>query len=83
MDAALPNRSDSTAMTGRATLSDPLAVIVAELEGARAGESERQLRDVVGILAASGPDLERDYLEHWIGALGLEGLWARARSAAD
>ncbi len=64
-------------------VSDPLVVIVAELEGARAGESERQLRDVVGILAASGPDLERDYLEHWIGALGLEGLWARARSAAD
>lgn len=57
--------------------------IIAKLEWARAGESERQLRDVVGILAACGPDLDRDYLERWIGALGLEALWARARSAAD
>jgi hypothetical protein len=34
--------------------------IVAKLEWARAGESERQLRDVIGILEVSGERLDRD-----------------------
>jgi hypothetical protein len=57
--------------------------ILAKLEWARAGESERQLRDVVGILGASGPGLDREYIERWVGALGLEALWTRAQSEAD
>jgi len=56
--------------------------IVAKLEWARAGESERQLRDVVGILETSGERLDRGYLERWIEELGLRSLWDRARSEA-
>jgi len=54
--------------------------IVAKLEWARAGQSERQIRDVVGILELSGDGLDRAYIEHWIAELGLEDLWARAIS---
>ncbi len=60
----------------------PLAVIVAKLEWARAGESERQLRDVVGIVAASGGHLDRGYLERWIGELHLAPLWDRVEAEA-
>lgn len=51
--------------------------IVAKLEWARAGESERQLRDVSGILEVAGRRLDRAYIERWIGALGLHDVWSR------
>lgn len=54
--------------------------VVAKLEWARAGESERQLRDVAGILEISGDRLDHAYIERWISELGLDALWARARS---
>jgi hypothetical protein len=52
--------------------------IIAKLEWARSGESERQLRDVASILAAMGDSLDRAYLERWIDSLGLQEPWARA-----
>ncbi len=57
--------------------------IIAKLEWARAGESERQLRDVVGIISASGAGLDREYLMRWIGELGLTEMWDRARAEAE
>lgn len=52
--------------------------IIAKLEWAKAGESERQLRDVAGIIAVSGEVIDMQYLEHWIGSLSLEEIWERA-----
>jgi len=57
--------------------------IVAKLEWARAGESERQLRDVVGILEVSGERLDRGYITRWVSELDLVALWNRANSDAD
>jgi hypothetical protein len=57
--------------------------IVAKLEWARAGESERQLRDVVGILEVSGEGLDRDYLARWVAELGLQPLWDRASAEVE
>lgn len=54
--------------------------IIAKLEWATAGESERQLRDVAGILGVSGDTLDREYLKRWIAELGLEEVWARAQA---
>lgn len=51
--------------------------VVAKLEWARAGESERQIRDVIGILETSGERLDREYLERWVEDLGLVDLWRR------
>ena len=49
--------------------------IVAKLEWARTGGSERQLRDVAGILEVSGGRLDRAYVERWVVELGLGELW--------
>jgi hypothetical protein len=53
-------------------------IIVAKLEWARSGESERQLRDVAGILAVRGVGLDRVRLTHWVADLGLEEQWRAA-----
>jgi hypothetical protein len=55
--------------------------IIAKLEWARVGQSERQLRDVAGILEVKGAALDTQYIDHWIAELGLEEIWERARSA--
>ncbi len=57
-------------------------IVVAKLEWAKLGESERQLRDVAGILRVQGPSLDRRYVEHWITSLGLSKQWALARRMA-
>jgi hypothetical protein len=56
--------------------------ILAKLEWARLGESERQLRDVVGVLEMQGDRLDRAYLERWAAELGVTALWHRARAEA-
>ncbi|MEO6775437.1 MAG: hypothetical protein ABI467_20920 [Kofleriaceae bacterium] len=53
--------------------------VIAKLEWAREGGSDRQLRDVAGILAVSGDRLDHAYLERWITELELQEQWARAR----
>jgi Nucleotidyltransferase of unknown function (DUF6036) len=54
--------------------------IIAKLEWARASDSERQLRDIEGILAVSGDGLDRGYLKRWIAELDLTTQWSRVRS---
>jgi len=44
--------------------------------------SEKQWRDVVGVLRIRGPQLEAAYLDAWAPRLGVEVLLARARSGA-
>jgi hypothetical protein len=57
--------------------------ILAKLEWAKLGESERQLRDVVGILEVRRDTLDRGYIERWLDVLQVRELWAKAESAAD
>lgn len=49
--------------------------IVAKLEWAAATESERQLRDVAGMLAVGGEGVDLAYVERWVTALGLNEAW--------
>jgi hypothetical protein len=56
--------------------------IIAKLEWAKLGASDRQLEDVAGILRVRGPDLDLDYIERWVTELGLAELWRRVRAAA-
>jgi hypothetical protein len=53
--------------------------IIAKLEWAKVGGSERQLRDVIGILRVRGDSLDRGYIERWIEALGLGEQWELVR----
>ena len=56
--------------------------IIAKLEwGGLSGGSERQLEDVAQLERLSGAELDLDHLEHWVGELGLTGLWAAVRLA--
>jgi hypothetical protein len=57
--------------------------MIAKLEWAGSGESERQLRDVASILAAMGDSLDHAYLERWIESLGLQEPWERAQRRAE
>lgn len=57
-----------------ATVED---MVVAKLEWAAATDSERQLRDVAGMLEIGGDDVDRDYVVRWIEALGLGEVWRR------
>jgi len=48
------------------------ADILSKLEWAKMSSSERQLNDVAGILRTQGDDLDLEYVERWIAALGLQ-----------
>lgn len=56
--------------------------IVAKLEWARRGRSERQLDDVRGILDLQGTALDRGYIERWVAELGLGAEWRAAQAPA-
>ena len=57
--------------------------IVAKLEWATEGQSERQLRDVAAIIDIQADSLDQAYLDRWIRALDLQPAWDRARQLAD
>lgn len=57
-------------------------MVVATLEWARKGSSERQLHDVDQILRVQGDALDRAAVETWVEELGLADEWAEARRIA-
>jgi len=60
----------------------PEDVILYKLLFHRQVESTLHLRDVVGILRVSGPDLDERYLTEWADRLGLGALWEQLRKQA-
>jgi len=50
-------------------------VILYKLLYFKDGGSDRHLRDIAGILAVSGPDLDVQYVSHWAPRLGVLDLW--------
>lgn len=72
-----PSGADEPVTIPLATAED---VVLAKLEWYRRGNesSSRQWSDVLGVLAASGPGLDRVYLEQGAGELGVADLLARA-----
>ena len=46
------------------------------------GESGLPLRDVLGILLVSGPDLDEAYVTGWADRLGLRTVWEQIRRQA-
>jgi len=55
--------------------------MIAKLEWAKQGGSERQLEDVAGILRVRGPEIDFAYIDRWVAELGLTEQWQRARAA--
>jgi hypothetical protein len=58
----------------------PEDVLLAKLEWAKLGESERQIRDAAGIIKIQGAKLDVDYVERWVAALEIEDQWRAARA---
>ena len=64
-------------------VTSPEDTIVAKLEWSKqAGGSERQRRDVAGILVTVGVALDREYVERWVMDLDLEDEWRAAQVTA-
>jgi hypothetical protein len=57
-------------------------ILLAKLEWAKLGESERQIRDAAGIIKIQGPKLDVDYVERWAAALDIEDQWRAASEQA-
>lgn len=53
--------------------------IISKLEWAKAGESERQLRDVREMVNVHRDRLDRAYIERWVRELELDELWQRVQ----
>lgn len=52
-------------------------LVLAKLGWAAQLDSERQLRDVAGVVDAIGPALDRAYIRDWADRLGLREAWDR------
>jgi hypothetical protein len=70
---------------GIATLATPEDTILAKLDWYRLGgeSSERQWRDVLGVLAIQAGTLDETYLDRWSAELGILDLLNRARQATQ
>ena len=58
-------------------------IILAKLEWAKLGESQRQIDDAAGILKLRADTLDRSYLEKWVRELNLSEQWNDARRTAE
>jgi hypothetical protein len=55
-------------------------VIIAKLQWARLGASDRQLQDAAGIVATQGSNLDVAYVKRWVLELCLEKQWEAVRA---
>lgn len=55
----------------------PEDIVIAKLEWAKLGGSDRQLRDVLGVLMVQGDSLNRQHIERWVTVLDLASEWSR------
>ena len=54
-------------------------MVIAKLEWAQAIDSDRQIRDVVGMLDVARRDIDLAYIESWVRTLGVDRSWERVR----
>lgn len=64
-------------------VATPEDTILAKLEWAAIGGSDRQRQDVIEVLRLRGDDLDDDHLDHWAPILGVDGALTAARRAAS
>jgi len=57
-------------------------ILIAKLEWAKLGESERQIEDAAGVIERQGERLDRAYVKHWVEQLNLRTQWQKALAKA-
>jgi len=65
----------STAPEATVTFASPEDVIIKKLEFFKEAGSDKHLRDIAGVLAVMGDEIDRVYIERWAGRLGLTDAW--------
>ena len=63
-------------------LISPEDLILAKLQWGTRSQSEKQWRDVLGVMKVQGDHLDRSFLIQWATAIGLEGDLSRALQAS-
>lgn len=64
------------------TIATAEDVLLAKLEWARLGASDRQIEDSATLLRSRADALDRAYVEDWVRRLGVGAEWAKALRAA-
>jgi hypothetical protein len=77
----MQRREAATILGVGVSIATPEDTIIAKLEWAKHGASDRQLEDVAGILRVRGSDLDVAYIERWVAELELTEQWQRARES--
>jgi hypothetical protein len=62
---------------GQLWLAPPEYVILRKMEYFREGGSDKHLRDIQGMLAVSGEQINQADIEQWVPRLGLENEWKK------
>ncbi len=75
----LSRRAPAVILGVRVLVATAEDTVLAKLEWAKLGESERQLRDVQALVEAKGASLDRAYVERWLDDLGVRELWERVQ----
>ncbi len=57
-------------------------VVLSKLEWAKLSQSDRQIRDVAGVVKTKGDALDYQYIERWVVSLGLQAQWQAAKLEA-
>lgn len=66
----------------RVQITSPEDILIAKLEWAKLGESERQIEDAAGVIERQGANLDRAYVEYWVDQLDLRTQWRMALAKA-
>jgi hypothetical protein len=80
-EAEFARRSRVEVMGVSAYVASVEDLIVAKLEWAKMGGSERQLEDVRELVRIKAAELDRSYVEQWVQRLDLRDVWNRAQGA--
>ena len=72
-------RSEVELESVKLMVASPEDVLIAKLEWAKLGGSERQLSDAAGILQEQGEALDLPYIERWVDSLSLQEQWRVVR----
>ncbi len=67
-----------TGVSETAQFASPEDVIIKKLEYYKAGNSEKHLRDIAGVLRVQGEKVDREYIDKWCARMGLEKVWQEA-----
>lgn len=76
------SRSYTLPGSGEVSIASPEDVIISKLVWRRESQSDKQWRDILGILKVQQEKLDFVYLQRWVEQFGLEDDWRRAKVEA-